>query len=87
MTPPMPPSLRKSSTHALDAALIDSLLNLARRAIVEHVANRMKYYVMGYSVMNAERSKWKGGLHHRRLSQTPQSHAFEVGRGVYSRIS
>jgi len=51
----MPPSLRKSSTHAFDATLIDSPLNLTRRAIVEHVANRMKYYVMDCSVVNVER--------------------------------
>lgn len=46
MTPPFPPSLRSSSTHALDATLTDSPLNLMRRAIVEHVANRIKYYTM-----------------------------------------
>lgn len=56
MTPPRPPSLRKSSTHTSDAALIDSPLNFTRRAIVEHVAKRMKYYATN-SVVNAER--WK----------------------------
>lgn len=81
ITPPMPPSLRKSSTHALDAALIDSPLNFTRRAIVEHVANRMKYYAVKCSVVNVKRPKWKG-LHHRHLSRTPRSRALDVGSEV-----
>ena len=56
MTPPRPPSLRKSSMHASDAAFIDSPLNFTRRAIVEHVANRMKYYGHG---LGREHGTWK----------------------------
>ena len=45
-TPPTPPSLRNSSTHAAAAAPRDSCRKRMRRAIVDAVARRMKYWTV-----------------------------------------